>query len=219
MLSATPLWHAIQINSAANAAIAANYQPGQQAVLAQTMIAPLAQSGDCEAQWLQAYMISRSSPNANDIWDSSLNCDARYVELLHARSPMNVGFAEKAIRYQPDSAVAWFWMGELTRTDDPDQSIAYYQHGLSLDPHDGLHACQLGSLLRSSDRLAAREAYGTCCFNGDPGFNGCYNAGIMANEDGDWETAIRLYRSSHWSFALALADELESQHALTPSSP
>ena len=215
-LGAAPLSQAVQINWAAKAVLETYHQPTSRVSPAQTALAPLAQSGDCSARWLQAFVAFESAPTTFDVWDGPLACDARYVLLLHGRFPKNEALAEKAIAYQPGSAMAWFWMGELTETADPAQSIAYYQQGLILEPKNGLHACYLGRLLRPIDRPAALEAYSTCCFNGDPGVNGCYNAGAMAEEDGDWETALQFYRASSWSVAQGLADKLESQPGVTP---
>jgi tetratricopeptide (TPR) repeat protein len=86
----------------------------------------------------------------------------------------------------------------------------YYAESARLNPSDGLAWCRLGWVEEAQERLpSALDAFWQCCQNGDPGSNGCYSAGRVAEKLGDIPAAIRYYRLSHWSPALQRADELE----------
>jgi len=89
--------------------------------------------------------------------------------------------------------------------------VALFREGLALDPRDGLRWRELGDALRSLDPKEAIEAYLQSCFNGDPGANGCYRAGLTAEQLSDYENAIRYYRYSRWEGALNRANQLEAQ--------
>jgi len=61
--------------------------------------------------------------------------------------------------------------------------------------------------------LTAQDAYSQFCHHGDPGSNGCYNAGRIYEETGDYSEALHYYRLSRWSESLRRADELEARLA------
>ena len=79
----------------------------------------------------------------------------------------------EAMRGQPNSADAWFWLATIRREEDPQTAIEFYRRGLALRPTDGQGWLGLGVLLASRDPHAAMAAYLQSCHNGDPGYNGC----------------------------------------------
>ena len=143
--------------------------------------------------------------------------DPSAPELVKSAAPEDLALMLLAAQNYPAQPEVWFWLGEaLAQGGFETQAIAAYQRTLQLHPIDPLPWCRLGSLLRPHNPLAARDAFLHCCFNGDPGSNGCYNAGRIEEELGNLETAIRYYRFSHWSESWRRADELEARLSAPP---
>ena len=137
----------------------------------------------------------------------------------------NVGLAEYATTARPGAAESWFWLAEAVGgysdykfrdLTQKDEIIGLLQTGLSLSPDDGLRWRLLGDLFRQADPESAISAYLQSCFNGDPGSNGCWLAGQVAEENGLVREAIEYYRYSNWQGALDRADVLESQLGQDP---
>jgi tetratricopeptide (TPR) repeat protein len=146
-------------------------------------------------------------------WSAFLNCGLlASFPLVHAGAPNNQALAQQAIKIYPDKSEAWFWLAEISAGQgQKDLAIQQYRRVVALDPINALAWCHLGKVLADNDIAEAREAYLNCCYNGDPGSNGCYNAGRLAELQGNLSEAIRIYRYSHWQPARRRADELEKQ--------
>ncbi len=149
-----------------------------------------------------------------------LHCGLPYMQMMHSLEPHNRDLAELAWRTRPDLAESWFWVAEVRGdrqgvtlqgvTDENWQEIVtLLQEGLRRNPHDGLRWRMLGDIYRTYRPEQALSAYLQSCYNGDPGYNGCYRAGRMAEEAGDYAAAIRYYRLSLWPESKRHADELE----------
>jgi len=147
-------------------------------------------------------------------------CPGRYVVLLHGLAPESQALAETAVSYRPDVAISWFWLVEVrggyrdcvlhnVNKQNWQEIATLLQHGLRLAPHDGLRWRLLGDVLRPYAPQKAIKAYLQSCHNGDPGSNGCYRAGLLAEELGDYRSAIRYYRLSRWEGAHRRADRVE----------
>jgi len=177
----------------------------------------LAGSTSPRAIWQQALLASRL-PNPA-LYQAHLfaylaSADLTALDLIHAVQPLDPTLASMAVQRYPDRAIAWFWMGEaLSQSGDKTQAISAYQQTVALDPLDALAWCRLGYLLNGPDLLAARYAYAQCCHHGDPGSNGCYNAGRIYEETGDYPQALHYYRLSRWADSHRRADELEARLA------
>jgi len=102
-----------------------------------------------------------------------------------------------------------FIMASILAKSQPERAIQLYRQGLQRKPYDGVRWYELGDLLSKTDPQAAIEAYLQSCYNGDPGNHGCYGAGLVAEEQGDIQSAIRYYRMSRWEGALQRAGRLE----------
>jgi len=177
----------------------------------------LADSTSPRAIWQQALLAARLPDAAlyqAHLFTFLASADFAALDLVHAVQPLDPTMATFAVQRYPDRSSAWFWLGEtLSQSDDKTQAISAYQQTVSLDPTDALAWCRLGYLLNGLDLLAARDAYTQCCHHGDPGSNGCVNAGRIYEETGDYPQALHYYRLSRWSESLRRADELEARLA------
>lgn len=167
------------------------------------------QPDNCRYYWFQGFAdhFNGNVSERNENWLKAIQCDPGLVLLLHGLYPEDLELAQMVLRAQPESAEAWFWLGDMI----PERKIEYYQRGLALDPTDGRRWLVLGSMLKRIDLQAALQAYLQACYNGDPGANGCLGAGSIAEQLGDPETAILYYRMSRWAPARQKGDELEQQ--------
>jgi tetratricopeptide (TPR) repeat protein len=150
-------------------------------------------------------------------WEAFLRCDAsEAVKLERSAAPQNQALARLATELYPQESQGWFWLAEISAAQhQEEQAIQQYQQVLRVDPLDSLAWCRLGTLFSARNPQQAEEAYLQCCYLGDPGSNGCYNAGHIAEEQGNLLEAIRIYRLSHYQVALQRADDLEKQ--VTPA--
>jgi tetratricopeptide (TPR) repeat protein len=141
----------------------------------------------------------------------ALGCSPEYLSLIQAVLPKDKDMARLATQDYPESAKAWFWLGEAAVLTDLQETRQAYLHTVSLAPHNGLAWCRLGNNYQQTGELEkATEAYLSCCMNADPGKNGCVNAGRMMEQLGNLKQAIEYYRLSRWEEALKRAQELEA---------
>ena len=173
----------------------------------------LAVAGGCRAHWFQGLLAQAvgEEETRDEALVETVRCSPDYVPLIFVILPNHQSLAEQAVRLQPESADAWFWLASARSHEDPQAAIECYRRGLALRPTDGLRWRELGDLLASRDPQAAIEAYLQSCYNGDPGSNGCLRAGWTAERLGDVQAAIRYYRLSRYSGALDRAAQLEQQ--------
>jgi tetratricopeptide (TPR) repeat protein len=184
---------------------------------------------DCRINWLQGHVEQQLGDlsRRDAAWQAALACDVRYVSLLALRFPQEREWAELAVTQWPAQADAWFWLArtylqgqgsrlELINDADRADVIGLYRKGLDFAPANGLRWCQLGHFLEPVDPQGGMDAYLQCCSHGDPGSNGCWGAGRIAEQRGDLQQAIENYRLSHWPVARQRADELERQQMATP---
>ncbi len=172
-------------------------------------------SQTCPAHWLESFpAFAQGDVEARDqAYQQAAACDPVYVKFLHRMYPLDVEMAQMILQTQPGSAESWFWAGDLI----PEKRIEYYQQGLVLAPHDGRRWIALGDMLNKEVPLEAIQAYLKGCYNGDPGYNGCGRAGSLAEQMGDYPSAIIYYRLSSYPQTRQRADRLESKLQLTPT--
>lgn len=165
----------------------------------------------CRRAWLQSQIAKWQNQwrEAREFWLVALACSPNYVDLIRIYVPNDQELAEISTVLQPESASAWFWLAAVVSDQTPSKGIEYYRRGLALDGTDGRSWLALGDLLRPVDHLEAIKAYLQSCHYGDPGSNGCFRAGLLAEAIGEYEAAIQYYRLSRWSGAHELADRLE----------
>ncbi len=172
------------------------------------------------AEWFLGLLAGRMKNYVQQYvhWSAFLNnSKPEALSLVRAGAPNNLELAQHAFSIFPNYADSWFWLaGIFARGDRNTDAVLAYQRGLQLDAGNGLAWCSLGNLLRTQDKLQARDAYLKCCWNSDPGSNGCINAGSIEEELGNWQNAIRYYRLSRWAKSHHRADELEIRLTPTP---
>jgi hypothetical protein len=169
----------------------------------------------CSAHWYEGLLHHAAGDVAgrSTAWSALLDCTETYTGYMAVVAMDDVSLARQAVAAQPANAAAYFWLAPLLAAGTPDEAAAVYRQGLALAPKDGRRWLALAELLESRDDASALEAYLQACRNGDPGANGCYRAGLLAEARGDMPAAIGFYRLSKWEGALARADELEGQLA------
>jgi hypothetical protein len=168
-------------------------------------------NGTCRANWLRG-LVAEARGNAelkNSVWKELIGCDPRFVKLVRLADSSDLALAEAAVALQPAEAESYFWLAELRVPEAPVQAAQLYVRGLGLDPYNGLRWLELGNLVAETQPRMALDAYVNSCENGDPGANGCYRAGQVAEALGDRRSAIRYYRMSRWSAAISRAEQLE----------
>lgn len=165
----------------------------------------------CHVSWL--YFV-RSDFGQQTINSESIRplmkCSKLYVHMLSKRYPDNLAMAIYATLHYPEDVMSYHWL--IIATDPTLQEIPKVpvKKILSINPRDGLAWHYLGLIyLKEKDLPAAIDANIQSCYNGDPGSNGCYNAGRLLEQDGRYEEAISFYRLSRHDFIRANADRLE----------
>lgn len=148
--------------------------------------------------------------NTNAAFTELIKCSGTYLHLVYVTNPTNRDLAEMAVELDPMSADAVFWLAEIVEKDDTLTAAALYERSINLDPTDGLAWCRLGRLRRDAGDLeGALLSLEQCCWNGDPGSNGCWGAGGVYEQLDNIPAAIKTYRMSRWTTAQNRADELE----------
>ncbi len=173
---------------------------------------PLA-NPDCAQIWFLGMIAGQRGDLAaqRQALERALSCSPEYVSLIQAVIPQDLKLAGLATQLQPESAAAWFWLGEASAPTDASVARQAYERTVALAPYRGLPWCRLGFNYEHTGELErAERAFLNCCLNGDPGSNGCYGAGRMLEQMGDPQQAIIYYRRSRWQGSLDRARELES---------
>lgn len=174
----------------------------------------------CRIIWLGsmiAHAAGRAAESENE-WRAAIECGPIYVQMLFALAPDNERLAQQAVDHYPQSATALFWLAKIRSELDPNAALALYRRGLTIEPGASARWRELGDLLRMRGEFdAALDAYLQSCYHGDFGSNGCWQAGLTAEQHGDIESAIKYLRLSRWSVALEYADKLEQQQHNKPA--
>jgi tetratricopeptide (TPR) repeat protein len=210
-------WHkivnALVLNLAARNTIQGIYHRSiSQMSSAQAALADINQK-NCGSNWMLGWT-ERGLGNftgQEQAWGDLVQCQEDYTPLLLRIAPAREDWAQASVLWHSQDARAWFWLASTRKPNNPQAAIQLYETGLRLYPFDTLNWIELGDLLSESDPKAAIQAYLHACLNGDPGSNGCYRAGLTAEQLGDVPSAIRYYRYSQWSGAQERANQLEQQ--------
>ena len=169
---------------------------------------------DCRIYW-QISLLSHYTGNLSatvERLETMLNCSPEAVDWLFLMAPQRKDLALRAAQLYPQDAKVWLWLGDLaSQENDVLLAEQNYLRSTRQDPLYGLAWCRLGKIKESQGLLdQAVDSFWLCCKNGDPGSNGCYGAGRVAEKLGDIPNAIRYYRHSHYQRARDRADELEA---------
>ena len=169
----------------------------------------------CRSRWLRGLVAQAAGDHAARTaeWKALIQCSRRHLSLVRAAAPSSRELADAAIETWPDEAVGYFWKVPLVQAENPEEAIALLRLGLKRAPSNGRQWQKLGEILSADDKdlPGALEAYGKACDNGDPGANGCSNAGYVAEALGRPEEALIYYRKSNWEPARRRGRELEEE--------
>lgn len=169
----------------------------------------------CHVAWLAGWLARAVDGEAGrrHWWRTLLDCDARYLPMMAIAAPLDRELARHATRRHPSSAIAHAWSARVVgrRPDDGARAngaravaIARWRRSLGLDPANGVGWRRLGDLLIAEGHLVeALDAFAASCTHGDPGANGCWLAGQLAEYLGDPAQASAFHARSRWSVARA----------------
>jgi tetratricopeptide (TPR) repeat protein len=177
---------------------------------------------DCRLKWLEITKSEeRFQVNNQPIEiEKLLSCGQIYLHLLNSKFPKNKGLALKAVEMLPAQTLPYYWLANSSNSLFSEETKPIFEKILEINPKDGLAWRYLGIvLLQEGDIPLAIQANINCCKYGDPGSNGCWNAGRLYEQEGQYDQAIYYYRLSKWQPSQEAAVRLESQLAsgeLTP---
>lgn len=155
-------------------------------------------ASDCRVQWmlgLTSRALQETTQKESAVL-AALECSPDYLPLVMATEPNSKSLSWRAVQIYPDHPDDYFWLAEQIQSLDPTRAQALYLHVTQIEPRNGLAWCRLGRLMRGKDDAAALHALTQCCYNGDPGSNGCYNAGYLMEQYGDYASALNYYHLS-----------------------
>ncbi len=160
---------------------------------------------NCQARWIVAAQ-AQDLPAQGEL----LPCSPLYMDMIHDLAPTDAVLAALARELYPNLAEPLYWLAESNGGYSAPENLSIYQQIVSEHPQEGLAWCYLGyQYERAGDLQASLEARINCCYNGDPGSNGCYNAGRLYEQAGDIENAIKYYLLSKWQPSREKASELK----------
>jgi tetratricopeptide (TPR) repeat protein len=156
----------------------------------------------------------QEDPNNRPAWQGLEDALAELDTTTALQIYKEFGLDDLANISRTNNFEAIFILARVLSKDSPEKAIKLYRQGLQISPGDGVRWRELGDILRPNDPEGAIDAYLHSCYYFDPGFNGCYRAGLTAEQMGDYQNAIRYYRRSQWSGSIENAIRLEKM--LTP---
>jgi hypothetical protein len=172
----------------------------------------------CNLNWLHSLEAKGQTGAQSRYLERLIQCSGRRLLLVARLLPGEQHLAEVAVLHHPESSESWLWLARSRGKVAPSATVEYYRRALLLDPRNGLAWRELGDLIATSNPNAAMEAYLQSCRNGDPGYNGCWLAGGLAERQGLPQSAISYYRESQWPPALERAALLERQLSTSRSN-
>jgi len=161
----------------------------------------------CQVLWMAA-------AQAQDMKAQSklMPCSPVYMDMIRDLAPTDATLAAQARELYPDLVEPLYWLGESNGGYSAPANLPLYQQIVTEHPKEGLAWCYLGYQYESAgDLQASLEARINCCYNGDPGSNGCANAGRLLEGKQQYQEAIHYYRLSKWGPSQEAAKRLEVQ--------
>jgi tetratricopeptide (TPR) repeat protein len=152
-------------------------------------------STNCYSNWLLA-RISIGDKRENAL-QAYLRCTPTAINLFEVSNPDDILLASQAVNNYPNNPYAWFWLGDVQSYQHIGAALDSYIKVIQLDQKNGLAWCRVGDIYnRNGKKDEARDSYFQCCINGDPGGNGCLDAGKIAEGNGNILQAVQYYRLS-----------------------
>jgi tetratricopeptide (TPR) repeat protein len=167
--------------------------------------------GICEVDWINSIIAHNKSmyTKRDEYWDKIIDCAPQLFPFVYDIVPDNYNWALRSVHEVPQYSSSWFWLANLTEENQKDYAIRAYQKGLELEPWDVKQRLKLARLLVEKSPSEALEEFRVVCCGGDIGNHGCLNAGLMAEQLGDFSRAMRFYYSSDQEYIIAKGSELE----------
>jgi tetratricopeptide (TPR) repeat protein len=129
--------------------------------------------------------------------------------------PNDIRLATNSVKIYPENIIILYWLAELLQSSNLEKSISVYEKIVNLREKEAKAWMWLGYLnLQQGNIDKSLEGFIQCCIHGDPGANGCYNAGRIYEENSEFDNAIYFYRLSRWSHSQQQADRLEAELSL-----
>lgn len=168
----------------------------------------------CHIKWLQISTIKENNEFQERYIEINelLDCSYLHMRMIRNKFPDNQGLAGQAAFLYPNDTAPLYWLIEASDPEITEKSKNIVQRILNINPKDGLAWRYLGIIyIKQGDIPGAIDAHINSCFNGDPGVNGCYNAGRLLEQEGKFEEALYYYRLSSWSVSKENANRLEAE--------
>jgi tetratricopeptide (TPR) repeat protein len=167
----------------------------------------------CHYSWLKLVdsYLGQDIRLDDPVFEEVISCSPLFMHMLKEMIPANLQLASLANQIHPDNTFTIHWIIEIIDPGISIQSKPLIEKILSIDPKDGVAWRYLGIIyLKEGNIPLAIDAHINCCLNGDPGVNGCFNAGRLLEEQGDYDEALYYYRLSRWIKSQEAADKLEA---------
>lgn len=140
-----------------------------------------------------------------------LVCTQNSIPILMYSSD-DAELAQTASRLYTDDPQVSYWLTSSFQKIKIDKAIIILAKFAKSNPTQGAVACRLGTLYAAKKQFdLAETAFLTCCQNGNPYREGCLNAGLLMENQGNPQKAVEYYRLSSWGFDLKRADALEKK--------
>jgi len=170
---------------------------------------------DCHVRWIVA-------AQAKDLQAQSvlMPCSPLYMDMIRVLAPTDATLAAQARTLYPDLPEPLYWLAESQggASAEHTENITLYEEIVTKYPGEGLAWCYLGGFYeQAGDLQASLEARINCCYNGDPGSNGCVNAGRLLEGKQQFAEAIHYYRLSKWGPSQEAANKLAEKFFATES--
>jgi len=135
-----------------------------------------------------------------------------YMRMLRILYPTDQILAQLAVDAYPMETIPLYWLSECMGVKTTPEKKPIFEKILAINPKDGVAWRYLGIIFIAEKNIpAAIDAHIKSCNNGDPGVNGCYNAGRLFEQEGQFEEAIYYYRLSRWKPSQEAANRLEAE--------
>lgn len=169
---------------------------------------------ECHFHWIELSLNSgpQSYSSNNQIGENMVRCSKVFMRMVRFRYPLERNLAELAVQMYPDDTFPLYWLAESMGKKTTPEKKPIFERILAINPKDGVAWRYMGIIYVTEKNIpAAIQAHINSCMYGDPGSNGCFNAGVLFEQIGDYENALYYYRLSRWIKSQEAADMLEAK--------
>ncbi len=161
--------------------------------------------------WVRLKQISENNINPN-LTIKVIECSIENTSLVRMYFPQDVDLAKAAINYYPDHTLPLLWLYNGLPSSSTLELKVVLEKIIAVDPKDGFAWSRLAYIYQEQDKIElALSAFINACNYGDIGVHGCYGAGKLYEQQGEYSKAIEFYRKSRWKNSQEQADRLEAE--------